>query len=135
MEKSELKNELDKSIRTYIFIVEKMSKIGGNPDVFVDDKHISYYKNSDNFQVYFDIIYTFKEIETLDDVKNIIESLEKEHYEVFREYTFNKSGKLIKKNIFNRPDDTCCFLRGMELDSENHILKISMGQEFDVYES
>jgi hypothetical protein len=135
MEKSELKSELDKSIIAYIYIIEKMSKIWGNPNIFVDDKHISYYKNSDNFQVYFDIIYTFKEIESLDDVKNVIESLEKEHYNVFSNYTFNKSGKLIKRGIFNRPDDTCCFLRGMELDSENHILKVSLGQEFDVYES
>lgn len=135
MEKSELKSELDKSIIAYTYIIEKMSKIWGNPNIFVDDKHISYYKNSDNFQVYFDIIYTFKGIESLDDVKNVIESLEKEHFEVFRKYTFNKSGKLIKKNIDFRPDDTCCFLRGMELDSENHILKISMGQDFDVYES
>jgi hypothetical protein len=134
MDKTELKGKLDKSIQAYVMMLEKTSNLKGDPEIEVSNKVVSFYKMSDNYSVYFNITYTFKDIEFLDEVIYHSNEVDEKNFEQFSKYTFNENGVLVKRTKeFNDEDDICCVLVGVNHTREDNTLVITLGQEFNVY--
>lgn len=133
---NEVKEQLDKSLVAYEFLIKKELKSKSNIsfDVQIKNKTISYYKTEGNFALYFELSYQTQDTEFIEEVVRALNLIDDVTFDVFNKFQINKSGRLVKRTTeVLENDDTCCYLNVVNL-SPDKILNVSIGQEFNAYE-
>lgn len=133
---NEVKEQLDKSLVAYEFLIKKELKSKSNIsfDVQIKNKTISYYKTEGNFALYFELSYQTQDTEFIEEVVRALNLIDDVTFDVFNKFQINKSGRLVKRTTeVLENDDTCCYLNVINL-SPDKILNVSIGQEFNAYE-
>ena len=133
---NEVKEQLDKSLVAYEFLIKKELKSKSNIsfDVQIKNKTISYYKTEGNFALYFELSYQTQDMEFIEEVVRALNLIDDVTFDVFNKFQINKSGRLVKRTTeVLENDDTCCYLNVINL-SPDKILNVSICQEFNAYE-
>lgn len=133
---NEVKEQLDRSLVAYEFLIKKELKSKSNMsfDVQIKNKTISYYKTEGNFALYFELSYQTEDVDFIEDVVKVLNLIDDVTFDVFNKFQINKSGALVKRTteVLDN-DDTCCYLNVVNLGSDK-ILTVLIGQEFNAYE-
>lgn len=133
---NEVKEQLDRSLVAYEFLIKKELKSKSNMsfDVEIKNKTISYYKTEGNFALYFELSYQTEDVDFIEDVVKALNLIDDVTFDVFNKFQINKSGALVKRTteVLDN-DDTCCYLNVVNLGSDK-ILTVLIGQEFNAYE-
>ena len=133
---NEVKEQLDRSLVAYEFLIKKELKSKSNMsfDVEIKNKTISYYKTEGNFALYFELSYQTEDVDFIEDVVEVLKLIDDVTFDVFNKFQINKSGALVKRTReVGEYDDTCCYLNVVNLGSDK-ILTVLIGQEFNAYE-